>query len=70
MNLRRFQPSNGKCNIRTFFVLPYKEIRWLNLYLCSPGTLYMYSRAGEKDHFTIIESIHFNKRITFALHVL
>ena len=26
MNLQRFQPSNGKCNIRMFFILPYKEI--------------------------------------------
>ena len=39
MNLRKFQPSNGKCNIRMLFILPYKEVCWLKLILCNPGAL-------------------------------
>ena len=70
MNLRMFQPSNGKCNIRMFFILPYKEICWLKLYM-QPWYLYMCTlKQVKKDNFTIISSSHFIKGVIFALYVL
>ena len=39
------QHSNGKCNIRIFFIY---LISWPKHKLCSPITLHMYSRASEK----------------------
>ena len=73
MNLQRFQPSNGKCSIRMFlFYLIKKYVSYNFSYaaLVLYVRIRMYTKASEKDHFTIITSSHFIKRIIFALYVL
>ena len=52
MNLRMFEQTFKGSNLQmvnaTFeCFLPYKEMCWLLVGLCSPGTLHMYSRVSE-----------------------